>query len=121
MAKRAYRGKGPPTQVVMLGCSIPWAEAPQSRSSNGRRECPNGCGRRDLGRERRLGLDRVCLRCLLHTADHPDWRLAAPLAARRPVAPPPKAAPPEKLTRRERRARQYGAGRREPIACRTGP
>jgi len=67
----------------MLGCETVWCEAHRvgQRVVNGRWDCPNGCAHRDLDRERRMGFDRVCLRCLCHSRDrnwtYPDSRLIA--------------------------------------------
>lgn len=102
VAKRAYRGSTPPTQVVMLGCSLPWSESFRTphavvviahpkgcrcgcerdgltRPFAGRSECPNDCNSRDLARERRLGLNRVCLRCYCHTGDPEGWQIPVPI------------------------------------------
>lgn len=83
MAKRAYRGSTPPTQVVMLGCSLPWSESfwTSHAIAGGitRDNCPNDCHRRNLAWERRLGLDRVCLRCYCHTGDPEGWQIPVPI------------------------------------------
>lgn len=80
---------------------------PDSRVTIDRERCPNGCGHRDLVRERRLGLNRICLRCYCWTYDPPDWRQ---LASSRRVLPSYhiQTEPVRRLTRKQLRARWFG-------------
>lgn len=69
----------PPRVLVLDGRAgaIPWAEAPHGRR-DARARCPAGCGRRDIPRERYLGMSVVCLRCFTWTWDPEGWRIPPP-------------------------------------------
>ncbi len=71
---------------------------PSSRVVVSRERCPNGCGRRDLAKERKLGYDRCCLRCFTHTWDPEGWQLPYSLKPK-PLPPGPRLARSRRLVR----------------------
>jgi hypothetical protein len=84
--RKLCRGSSPPSMVVLIGCGTAWSEA-SYRSKGllpiefcGRANCPCGCKNRNLSEERRLGLERLCLRCLTWSGDPDGWSFPIPLA-----------------------------------------
>lgn len=123
---RPGRALPDPGPVLLMGSRVVWSEAtrphesrrrhggscdcgcrdqrdgedgdPSTRVVTSRASCPNGCGRRDLAKERRYGLDRTCLRCFTATWDPPGYQL--PLS----VKPSPPSQPKQTRSRRKVRA-----------------
>lgn len=97
------RGKARP-EPHAPGCRCGCERPRPPRVIVGRQDCPCGCRFRDLPRERRMGLDIYCCRCLTHSDDADDWKIPIPMA----IVIADRKARVEKLRQATFAARRFG-------------